>query len=275
VSIADPLQTPDRFAVIGDIHEDWGFGSRALTYAADRGATVALQVGDFGFWQPDSAFLAGMSAAACHRGVPLLWVDGNHENHHALARLPIDPATGLRPVAPGIWHLPRGFAWTWGSLRFRALGGAHSVNRRGLTPGMDWFPEETLSRADVDHVLAAGAADVMITHDAPAGVTIPGLRSHEWPQADIRSADAHREVLRTVADQLRPRWWFHGHYHQRYADALVGAGYRCAVLGLGHNHSAVLAHAVHVQPLRLLAAPTDPPGPLTTAGSGRRTARSR
>lgn len=273
MSIADPLQTPHRIAIIGDVHGDWGFAARALTYAADRGATVALQCGDFGFWQAGSAFLSATSATAVHLGMPLLWVDGNHEHHHELARLPIDRATGLRPVAPGIWHLPRGFAWTWGSLRFLALGGAHSVNRAGLVPGMTWFPEETLTRADVNRALAAGSVDVMITHDAPAGVAIPGLRPHEWPRADTRSADAHRELLRTVADELRPRWLFHGHYHKRYVDQLAGADYRCTVHGLADNNAAELQRAVHVQPLRLLGVPV--PAAITPAGADRRTARSR
>ena len=273
--MADPLATPDRFAVIGDIHEDWGFGSRALSYAAARCATVALQVGDFGFWRRDSVFVAAMSATACSLGIPLLWVDGNHEHHPALAALPIDPATGLRPVAAGIWHLPRGFTWTWGSVRFLALGGAHSVDRVGRVPGMTWFPDETLHRSDIERALHVDAVDVMITHDAPAGVSIPGVRPQDWPEADIRSAEAHRVILRGVADQLRPRWWFHGHYHVAYTDRLVGDDYRCTVRGVAHNRAAEVAHAVFVQPLRHLVEPDRADRAVTVSGAGRRTGRSR
>lgn len=274
MSLADPLQTPDRIAFIGDVGEDWGFGSRALTYAADRGATVALQCGDFGYWPHSQAFLAGMSAVACTLGIPLLWVDGNHEHHPELTALPIDPATGLRPIAPGIWHLPRGFRWTWGSVRFLALGGAHSVDRAGRYPGATWFPEERLGWSDIQRALAGGPVDVMVTHDAPAGVDIPGLRPQDFPAADIRSADAHRDVIRSIVDELRPRWLLHGHYHVRYVDELVGDGYRCTVRGLADNRASMLAHSVHVQPLRLFGEVTPAPTPPPASVSGRRRARS-
>ena len=278
MSITDPLATPDRIAFIGDMHGDFGFGARALTYAAERCATVAIQCGDFGFWRLDEAFVAGVSAVACTLKLPLLWVDGNHEHHPELAAVPIDPATGLRPIAPGVWHLPRGFRWTWAGVRFLALGGAYSIDRTGRTPGLDWFPEESLSPAELSAAAVGGPADVMICHDAPAGAKIPDeafemFPRGTWSPRDIRASDQHREGLRFVTDQVRPRWLFHGHYHVRYVDELLGEGYRCTVHGLAANRTATLSRAVFVQPLRMFTPTAERPAAVTDAD--RRTSRSR
>jgi hypothetical protein len=280
MSITTPLATPDRIAFLGDLHGDWGFGVRALTHATqERGASVAVQVGDFGFCHPSEAFVAAMSAAAVQLDLPLLWIDGNHENHDALHAMPCDPATGLRPIAPGIWHLPRGYRWSWGGVRFLALGGAHSVDRPLRTPGLDWFPQEKISVADATGAIAGGPAEVMVCHDAPAGVEIPGLRPHDFPAAEIRTADQQRALLRSVVDEVRPRWLFHGHYHTAYIDELHGDGYRCTVQGLAHNGAASMSRAMFVTSLRRLSGTVDPDAPLTAEpapiGAGRRTSRSR
>lgn len=274
MSVTDPLAAPDRIAFIGDVHGDFGFAARALTYAAERCADVAIQCGDFGFRRLDEAFVGGVSAVACRLGVPVLWVDGNHENHPGLAAVPVDPVTGLRPIAPGIWHLPRGFRWTWAGVRFLALGGAYSVDRTGRIPGLDWFPEECLSHSEVIDAAVSGPADVMICHDAPAGAAIPDEAFEApgvWSPRDVRASDQHREGLRYVTDHVRPRWLFHGHYHVRYVDELVGEGYRCTVRGLAANKAATLSHAVFVQPLRMLTPTAERPAPTAVAGRGRHT----
>jgi predicted phosphodiesterase len=275
MSIEHPLATPERLAVLGDTHGDTDFALRALAYARhDRGADVVLQLGDFGFTWPESPFAAGVSALACDLDMPVLWVDGNHENHDALDAIPIDPATGLRPIAPGVWHLPRGYRWTWGGLRFLALGGATSLDSHLRTPGLNWFPQESLSRDDVHHAVSGGPADVMLCHDAPDGVDIPGLTPNQFPPAAIRGAEQHRRILRLTVDRVQPRWLFHGHYHVSYVADLAGRGYRCTVRGLAHNKTATMPHAVFVQPLRHLAEQNDAAEGLTVADTGRRTSRS-
>jgi len=65
--------------------------------------------------------------------------------------------------------------------------------------------------------LDAGPADVMVTHECPAGVehrfppTPPG-----WAPADVRRSDVHRGLLREVVLGVRPRWLMHGHLHLSY-----------------------------------------------------------
>jgi hypothetical protein len=122
----------------------------------------------------------------------------------------------------------------WGDVRWLALGGAHSVDRPWREPGTSWWHEETITDLDVARAVAGGPADVLVSHDCPSGVDIPGLAdtAHLWPAEEIVAAEAHRARLREVADVVRPRSIWHGHFHRRYsADADLGYG-AVAVSGL-------------------------------------------
>jgi predicted phosphodiesterase len=209
-----PLATPTRIAFAGDWHANTHYATAAIDWAAVHGAQVILHTGDFGYGL-SGLFLARLPNALLARHMRLLFVDGNHEHHDALNRMPLDDH-GLRPVAPLIWHLPRGYRWTWAGVRFLALGGAHSVDRRHRVPGVSWWPQETLTTTDAATAVAGGRADVMVCHDAPAGVDIPGLNPRMWPEGEVRAANNHRELLATVVSAVQPRWLWHGHYHRRY-----------------------------------------------------------
>lgn len=252
----NPLATPTRIALLGDIHGNLGHGRRALEYARnERGADVAIALGDFGYWGPD-LYLNGMSITACQLKLPILVVDGNHEDHAQLDAIPLDPDTGLRPLAEGVWHLPRGYRWTWSGVDFLALGGATSVDRRQRTPGCNWFPQERITWTQAQAAMDAGPADVMLTHDAPDGVVIPGLDSEawRWPNEELATAADHRRTLRLVVDQVRPRWLFHGHYHAAHTQLLDETrNYRCVVQGVAHHGARTLSQSVVVKPLRHMA----------------------
>ena len=161
------------------------------------------------------------------RDMQLLWIDGNHEDHSRLASLPL-AGDGTRPISDHVTHLPRGFRWTWQDsdgkrYTWLALGGAVSVDRRWRTPGRSWWAEERISRNDADAAIAGGPVNVMVSHDAPNGVTIPGIGANDWPADVLRDADAHRTLLREVVDAVQPQHLWHGHYHVRY-DALLDMG---------------------------------------------------
>jgi hypothetical protein len=75
--------------------------------------------------------------------------------------------------------------------------------------------------------VAGGPADVLVSHDCPSGVDIPGLSASAslWPAEELVAAEAHRARLRTVVDAVRPRAVWHGHFHQRYSTvAELGYG---------------------------------------------------
>lgn len=223
----DPLAEPTRIAVAGDWHGNavWAYDAAATAVAADAQAIV--HVGDFGYrFQPH--YLRVLDKALAAGRVPLLFVDGNHEDHRWLARQPVDER-GLRRISDWVWHLPRGFRWTWHGLRFLALGGAHSVDgiwRR--EQNLMWQREERLTTADVARAVAGGHADVLVAHDCPTGIPIPGVDDRAepapFPEIELLRAEEHRGILRQVVDQTQPRVIWHGHYHVAY-ESFVDLGY--------------------------------------------------
>lgn len=225
---------PDRVAFAGDWHANTRWAPVAISHAAHNGANLLIHTGDFGYTFTPT-YLAAVSEAATQYRLPVLFIDGNHDDHGWLTAQPLDDH-GLRPVAPGVWHIPRGYRWTWNSIRFLGLGGAYSVDRTlRLERGYHWWPGETLTAADIHRAITPGPVDVMITHDAPDNITIPGLDPAQFHPDDLAEAAHHRRLLRTIIQgELTPAMLWHGHYHVRYTTGLRlhgNAGW-CRITGL-------------------------------------------
>jgi Calcineurin-like phosphoesterase superfamily domain len=167
-----------RVLIVGDLHCNTGAVIQVIDCAADFGADLIVQVGDFGFWpriESGRKFLRKAEARLDRHGLQLWWVDGNHDDLQALRTRPVEP-DGRRRVSDHIWHLPRGHGWVWGDTMWVAGGGAVSVDRYGRTEGVSWFRDEALTDADVDQIVADGAADVLVAHDALWGEGVLGRR---------------------------------------------------------------------------------------------------
>lgn len=245
----DPLSTPKRITFAGDWHMNTDWAVSCVLRAADAGADVIVHTGDFGYaFFP--RFLRPLSHALEETGLQLLFVDGNHEDHRWIARQPRRP-DGLRMVwPPAIWHLPRGFRWTWDGVRFLALGGAHSVDRQARRQqGLLWQREELITPIQAQIASDGGPADVMVTHDCPSGVKIPFVddpdRVPPFPADEIVRANAHRRVLRSVVDEVRPASLWHGHYHVNHAQD-VNLGWPMAVVGLDCDGTSFTSNLVTV-----------------------------
>lgn len=209
---------PDRVMLAGDWHANTAWATSLVLSAGHRGIPVLLQLGDFGFWVPGRGrddYLDAIEASCVRNGVTVIWVDGNHEFHPGLNELAIDSATGLRPIRPHIFHLPRGLRWRWHGKTWMALGGAHSVDRQSRIEGRSWWPQERLTDADVARAIRGGPVDVIVSHDAPDGYEIPDLPGG-FPPAELYLADLHRQRVGEVVDATTPSVLYHGHYHVRY-----------------------------------------------------------
>jgi len=194
------------------------------------------------------AFLDEVTATLDSFGLPLWFLDGNHEDHDALDALPFDPATGRRPVTDRIDHLPRGYRWQFqpGGTRWAAVGGAPSVDRDHRVPTVSWFEQEQLTDQAADQVIAAGAIDVLLCHDAPWGIEplrtlyeqhlLPWERRPSWPVSALIDSDAHQQRIRRLVDHTHPALLVHGHHH-RSLSALIATndGSLCHVIGLGDD----------------------------------------
>lgn len=235
---------PDTILVAGDWHGNLPWAQKVIHYAATKGAQVILHVGDFGYWVPSPAterYLDGVQGALKKAGITLYWVDGNHEAFDRFSEWN-EPEHAAAHAIPGrnrIIHLPRGFRWTWWGKTWMSLGGAHSVDRQMRTEGIDWWPEEHLTDEQVEHASREGKVHIVIAHDCPEGVAIPGIlparqrTRNDWPEMELIAAEQHRELVRQVFDAVTPDVWVHGHYHVPYQAHLNG----CLVVGLDRDGS--------------------------------------
>lgn len=149
----------------------WPLG-RTLT--RDDAVIVA---GDFGFvWDGSNAekywldWFESKPWTTC-------FVDGNHENHHALAGLPVrEWNSGLvHEARPHVLHLMRGEVFDIDGLTVLAMGGAASNDRQYRREGRSWWPEEMPSEEEIEHCRSSldrvgWKVDHVVTHEAPAAL---------------------------------------------------------------------------------------------------------
>lgn len=221
------MNDPKRVMLLGDTHGNSGWTKRAIAHAAENGCDVIVQLGDFGLWPgyAGRAFLRDVQDTLEDFGVTLYWLDGNHEDHDQINARPTMRKPHERrepwafPELPSILHLPRGYRWEWWGETFMALGGAVSVDKFKRTEGRSWWPGEALTSEDVKYASRPGKVDVLLCHDAPFGVQIPGIKpkgQSEWPDWVLDEAYDHQRLIRDVAEVTRPDLIAHGHFHRFY-----------------------------------------------------------
>ncbi len=80
-----------RALLVGDLHANTGAAFEVLDHAAEIGADLVLQVGDYGWW-PRADWgrkcIRKVDRRLALRGLDLWWVDGNHEDFDRLNALP-------------------------------------------------------------------------------------------------------------------------------------------------------------------------------------------
>lgn len=212
-------------AIFGDWHgAAAGWGVTAVRSAAREGARHAIHVGDFGLMFPGRGM--GRAEDKLNRrlvelGMNLTVSPGNHDSQYWRS-LPVR-GDGTCEVRSNIGVLPFGGRTTIEGLTIAGLGGAYSIDAEYRREGFDWWPNEEPSEAEAKELVAGGkVVDVLITHDAPAGVPVKGtitLRTEI-----LERANKTRVLLADVVRELRPPLLVCGHYHQRLIHELPHPG---------------------------------------------------
>src|SRR6266702_4673557 len=216
--------SPAFIGVVGDVHANTRWTIRTVEDISAHLHALGeplphfiLQAGDFGFWSDKSGmnFLQQVNLVLAAKGAVIAAVPGNHENYEAIASWTWFE-TDTPPGCPNIYILPGGRRWTWHDRTWLALGGAVSVDKAVRKPHVDWFPQEMITYREAVEISKDGPADVMLTHDLPQGVPIklPDPPPSFWAKEDLERSDRHRELLRSIVDEIKPKYLIHGHYHQ-------------------------------------------------------------
>jgi len=221
-----------RIVVAGDWHGNAGWAQHVIGMAAGRlddknpsALRIIFHLGDFGVWPGEAGekYLRQVSEALRAADMVLWFVDGNHEDFpqmHAKVernRRMFPGGIGETEIAPDIYWQPRGTRWMWHGRQWLALGGAVSLDKAIRAEGETWWPEEEITDEQEREVIGGGHADVMVTHDCPAGVThtYPPPPPF-WDVRDLARGDAHQERLQRVVDAVQPSHLMHGHLHRSY-----------------------------------------------------------
>jgi Icc-related predicted phosphoesterase len=246
-----PIAAPNKILFAGDWHGDAWAVAQMLEYAREQEVDVIIQLGDFGLWPGESgaSYLKKVKTLALRFKIPILWIDGNHEDFPQLTRKALDPLSGLRKYSEYLYHLPRNYRWEWDGVIFHALGGATSLDRLNRVEGIDWWSGEAITAEEAKVAQSLGGCDVLLLHDCPEGVKIPGIDRlsslRYWPESTLREAWAHREQLASICSKLEPKMIFHGHFHYKYyTEAVLGSSYATRVNGLADNTCGVRANSL-------------------------------
>lgn len=241
----------NKILFLGDSHGNQNFFAAAFAKAAEYNCDAIFQLGDFGWW-PHSGngleFISYISYTATTLGIPVYWLDGNHENfHHLLERDWPVTDDGFWEVNPNLYYSPRGHIWSWGDKNFMSMGGAYSIDKewrlqqeaKSSRQYSLWWPEETITQSDFYTAVGlfeahAKKIDVFLAHDKPALVQIPNFESpfpgRIWPESENNG-----KFLQALVDIVKPKLILHGHWHWGYTQKLYRPDYEATCIGLSHD----------------------------------------
>ncbi|MFD6817728.1 metallophosphoesterase [Microbacterium sp. NPDC060132] len=231
---APTMGLPDqRVAVCGDWHGNVGWArtvARVLPYLAPD-VTTLLHLGDWSMPQDE------VDEVFAETDIDRIFVTlGNHEPWDRISPLlDANPGRAVR-VSQLTWLLPRPARLTIGGRRVLSLGGAASVDRDSRIEGLTWWPDEAITDEHVAEAIAGGPADLMLTHEGPAGTPVLPVREllrtnpHHFPEAALKASSTSRARVSEVWDAVRPELLAHGHMHVP-AGGITDDGRRVASLG--------------------------------------------
>lgn len=223
--------------LLGDTHGNTEHLAKAAKIAKRNGVDRIIQLGDFGFLFRENRLKSVENTLKQFGSIPLIWLDGNHENFDMLAELGATPQddepTQLTPL---VTYSPRGYVWDFDGVTFMTMGGAFSVDYEHRTLGVSLWHQETITYADVEKACGRGPVDVLLTHDAPEmpenlyAMMIRMGFDRDGYKTDA-SSKSNRIAVTAVMQAVEPALLVHGHFHHRYNDKLANT----IIVGLGRD----------------------------------------
>ena len=204
-----------------------------------------LHVGDFGIWPEPSRI---DKATRHHDGAgdfpawfqqnraaprPTVFIKGNHEDFVWL------DARQDTEVLPGLTYLRNGCVVDiqnggTGAIRVAGVGGCYGPSDyRRRSDRLQGYAKRHYTSDEIERLAKVGGVDIVLTHDAPAGVRFERHRRGVGYVSEAVGLDG-------LLARVQPRVCFFGHHHTR-VDAEV-AGVRC----IGLNKTAMPGNLVAI-----------------------------
>ena len=160
-----------RVLIVGDTHCDTGFAIEVTKAARAADVQAIIQLGDFCLRIDDSFLTPWQNWLWEDEDRHMFWLDGNHDNFTYIEDVIMDgevPDVPVESFGERFWYCPRGSVTRLGNTTVQFIGGAYSIDKARRTPGLDWWPQEMLTDADVDFAIENSyQVDVICSHDCP------------------------------------------------------------------------------------------------------------
>ncbi len=219
-----------KILIAGDWHGNHVWAKKIIEVAEAEEIEKIIQVGDFGVWPGKSGeeYLDILSRALVKRSIKLYFVPGNHEDFNQIDQwnkeLPKNE-DGHIQIRPNLFYAGKVNAWMWEGKRFGSAGGAVSIDRSWRVENKTWWPQEQLTALEVSAAMDLGPVDYLFSHDAPQDLPLTYLKKDD-------DSKAHRYSMTKIGLALRPKLWFHGHYHRHMEYPFYHADGETRVIGL-------------------------------------------
>jgi len=175
-----------------------------------------IVLGDFGGVWGDAGQDRYIQKTYGERNFTTLFIDGNHENHDLLDSYPVEEWCGgkVHRITDSIIHLMRGQVFDIDGIKFFTMGGAESTDKAWRKEGVSWWAREMPSIEEYEEAVlnlerCGGEVDYVLTHCAPE-TTLCALN---MDRVYFRSGNELTQFLDTLAQTIRFKGWYFGHYH--------------------------------------------------------------
>ncbi len=146
----------------------------------------------------------------------ILFVDGNHENFHALNKYPEELWNGgrIHRIRKNIIHLMRGQVFTIENKTFFTLGGAYSIDRDVRALNYSYWEEEIPSKEEAEEGRMNlerynNKVDYILTHQAPPDI-ITEIFHESIGETELDFLGA----LKKISNEITFDRWYFGHWHE-------------------------------------------------------------
>lgn len=144
-----------------------------------------------------------------------LFIDGNHENHYALNKYPVEMWNGgkVHKISPSIIHLMRGQVYNIDGKTFFTMGGAESIDKMYRTLNESYWKEEmpTLEeyKEAIDNLEKHNMeVDYILTHDCGSSYS-KELCKYSFDTNELNQFLDRLEFTFNV----KFKHWYFGHHH--------------------------------------------------------------
>jgi len=206
-----------KWLIVGDIHGEF----RAINYNLNRiegkvDYDLIIQLGDFGFWKDALQRSKKKFPEMCKK--PIYFIRGNHEEYSRYKRGKqrgpfFNDYEGI--IVPNYFdkckNIPRYIndeMVEMDGLKVLGVGGAKSMDREFRILGYGWWREEEVNKENVESIIRDNLKpDIILSHDAP---------TQFFKRSEYKGRFANRagdKYLGKLYAQIKPRYWFFGHFH--------------------------------------------------------------